>query len=129
MDSAASDRPQCRTALVGRELGRCGIQIAALSETRFADVGEIKEVGAGYTFFWNGRKSKERREASPLKTLASYRLCHSAENRQGGCQSGKNMCGADCWTDHNLVVSKLNLRIQPARRPQGKKAPKIKSNC
>ena len=34
------------------------------------------------------------------------------------------MCGADCWTDHRLVVSKLNLRIQPARRPQGKKAPK-----
>ena len=34
------------------------------------------------------------------------------------------MCGADCWTDHRLVVSKLNLRIQPARRPQGKKVPK-----
>ena len=36
----------------------------------------------------------------------------------------KTMCGADCWTDHRLVVSKLNLRIQPARRPQCKKAPK-----
>ena len=36
----------------------------------------------------------------------------------------KTMCGADCWTDHRLVVSKLNLGIQPARRPQGKKAPK-----
>ena len=36
----------------------------------------------------------------------------------------KTMCGADCWTDHRLVVSKLSLRIQPARRPQGKKAPK-----
>ena len=34
------------------------------------------------------------------------------------------MCGADCWTDHRLVVSNLNLRIQPARRPQGTKAPK-----
>ena len=31
------------------------------------------------------------------------------------------MYGANCWTDHRLVVSKLNLRIQPARRPQGKK--------
>ena len=48
---------------MGRELGRYGIQIAALSETRFADVGEIKEVGAGYTFFWSRRKSKEKREA------------------------------------------------------------------
>ena len=36
----------------------------------------------------------------------------------------KTMCGADCWTDHRPVVSKLNLRIQPVRRPQGKKVPK-----
>ena len=31
---------------------------------------------------------------------------------------------ADCWTDHRLVVSNLNPRIQPVRRPQGKKVPK-----
>ena len=61
MDSAGSDRPQRRTALVGRELGRYGIEIAALSETLFAEIGEIKEVGAGYTFFWSGRKTEERR--------------------------------------------------------------------
>ena len=36
----------------------------------------------------------------------------------------KTMCGAKCWTDHRLVVSKLNLRIQPVRWPQGKKIPK-----
>ena len=36
----------------------------------------------------------------------------------------KTMCGADCWTDHSLVVSKLNPRIPPARRSQGKKVPK-----
>ena len=35
----------------------------------------------------------------------------------------KTMCDADCWTDHRLV-SKLNVRIQPVRRPQGKKVPK-----
>ena len=63
MYSAGSDRPQHRTALVERELGRYGIEIAALSETRFAEIGEIKEVGAGYRFFWSGRKSEERREA------------------------------------------------------------------
>ena len=33
----------------------------------------------------------------------------------------KAMCGADCWTDYRLVVSKLILRIQPVRQPQGKK--------
>ena len=63
VDSAGSDRPQCRTAFVGRELGRYWIEIAALSATRFAEIGEIKEVGAGYTFFWSGHKSEERREA------------------------------------------------------------------
>ena len=45
MDSAGSDRPQRRTALVARELGRYGIEIAALSEIHFAEIREIKEVG------------------------------------------------------------------------------------
>ena len=57
MDSAGSDRPQRRTAVIGRELGSYRMEIAALSETRFAKIGEIKEVGAGYTFFWSGRKT------------------------------------------------------------------------
>ena len=45
MNSAGSDRPQRRTALVGRELGRYGKEIAAMSENSFAKIGEIKEVG------------------------------------------------------------------------------------
>ena len=36
----------------------------------------------------------------------------------------KAMCGADCWTDHRLVVNKLNLCIQLTWRPQGKTLPK-----
>ena len=48
IDSAGSDRPQRRTALVGRELDR---HKAALSETRLAEEGLLNEVGAGYTFF------------------------------------------------------------------------------
>ena len=36
----------------------------------------------------------------------------------------KSMCGAECWTDHRLIVSKLNIRVQSNRRPQGTKAPK-----
>ena len=62
MDSAGSDRLQRRTALVGTELGRYNIEIAALSETRLVEVGEIKEVGAGYTLLWSGCKSAERHE-------------------------------------------------------------------
>ena len=51
MDSAGSDRSQRRTALLGRELDRYKAEIAALSETRHADEGLLKEVGTGYTFF------------------------------------------------------------------------------
>ena len=36
----------------------------------------------------------------------------------------KAMCGAECWPDHRLVVSKLNIHIKPKGRPQGKKTAK-----
>ena len=54
---------QVLTALVGRELDRYKVETAALSETRLAEEGLLKEVGASYTFFWSGRKKEERREA------------------------------------------------------------------
>ena len=63
MESSGSDRPRRRTALVGRELDRYKVEIAALSETRLAEEGLLKEVGAGYTFFWSGRKKEERHES------------------------------------------------------------------
>ena len=63
MDNKNCDRLERRTALVGRELQRYSIDVAALSETRLADTGEITEVGAGYTFFWSGKAPNERREA------------------------------------------------------------------
>jgi len=36
----------------------------------------------------------------------------------------KSVCGAECWTDHRLIVSKLNLEIPPRRRSQGQKTMK-----
>ena len=36
----------------------------------------------------------------------------------------KAMCGADCWTDHRLIVSKFRLCILPMRRPQGQRRAK-----
>ncbi|KAJ1140840.1 hypothetical protein NDU88_007178 [Pleurodeles waltl] len=33
----------------------------------------------------------------------------------------KAICGADCWTDHRLILSKLNMHIQPRQHQQGKK--------
>jgi len=239
------------------------LDIAALSETRFAETGQIVEVGAGYTFFWSGRGKEERREAgvgfaikthlvkkipslpngindrlmilklplsgnksatiisayAPTKTNpddikdkfyadldatisavpksdkliilgdfnARVGTDHEAWNGVigvngiGKCNSNgllllqtcsehellitntvfqlpnrkktswmhprskhwhmidyvivrkrdrqdvrvtKAMCGAECWTDHRLIISKLNIRIHPPRRPQGKMAPK-----
>ena len=71
MDSSSSDRPERRTALVGRELDRYKIEIAALSETRLAEEGLLKEVGAGYTFFWSGRKKEEEVGFSPSSHTSS----------------------------------------------------------
>ena len=39
------------------------VDIAALSETRIANEGQLTEDGGGYCFFWSGRTSEERREA------------------------------------------------------------------
>nr|VZI11346.1 unnamed protein product [Spirometra erinaceieuropaei] len=50
-DNPRSNRPERRTALVARELARYKVDIAALSETRFSEQGQLEELGAGYTFF------------------------------------------------------------------------------
>ncbi|XP_053873541.1 uncharacterized protein LOC128831252 [Malaclemys terrapin pileata] len=252
-----ADRPERRTALVARELARYNIDVAALSETRLANEGQLSESGGGYTFFWSGCSSDERCESgvgfaitnhlasSPkgmndrlmtmqlplqkgkqailirayaptmtnpedvkdkfykeldtllssvhrtdklillgdfnarvrcdaaawegvigkngvgkcnsnglllLKTCAAHDLLisntvfrHPTRNRTSwmnprskhwhlidyviirrrdrqDIRVTKAMCGADCWTDHRLIVSKMKLRIMPKRRPQGCKA-------
>ena len=61
MDCASSDRPERRTAIIARELRRCQIDIAALSETRRADEGQLREEKGGYTFFWKGKAADEPR--------------------------------------------------------------------
>ena len=58
MDNSGSDRTQRRTALVDRELDQYKGEIAALSETRLAEEGLLKEVGGGCTFFWRAQKRK-----------------------------------------------------------------------
>jgi len=263
LDNKSADRPERRTALVARELARYNIDIAALSETRLANEGQLTESGGGYTFFWSGRSSDERRESGVgfaiknklAQTLTSLpkgindRLMSMKLNLHdgkqatlisayaptltnpedvkdqfyenldtllssvsstdklillgdfnarvgrdstswegvigrsgvGNCNSNglrllelcssynllitntifrlptrkktswmhprskhwhlidyvivrksdrqdvrvtKAMCGAECWTDHRLITSKMNIRIKPKRRPQGSKAKK-----
>ncbi|VDL85261.1 unnamed protein product [Schistocephalus solidus] len=64
LDNPRSKRPERRTALVARELARYMVDIAALSDTRFYEQGQLEKVGAGYTFFWSGRPKAERGDAS-----------------------------------------------------------------
>ena len=61
LDQADSSRPERRSALVAHELSRLNIDITALSEVRLADEGSLVEHGAGYTLYWSGKPSTERR--------------------------------------------------------------------
>ncbi|XP_071477582.1 craniofacial development protein 2-like [Diadema antillarum] len=54
-------RPERRSALIAHELSRLDIAIAALSEVRLADEGNLKEHGAGYRLYWSGKPRCERR--------------------------------------------------------------------
>ena len=49
LDREGTARPERRSALIDRELERYNVDIAALSETRLADVGEEPE--STYIFF------------------------------------------------------------------------------
>ncbi|BHF58935.1 hypothetical protein SprV_0100189000 [Sparganum proliferum] len=62
-DNPRSNRPERRTTLGARELARYKVDIAALSETRFSEQGQLEDLGAGYTFFWSGHPKAERRDA------------------------------------------------------------------
>lgn len=60
-DNQVSDRPERRTAMISRELRNFRIDIAALSETRLVDEGQLKEEKGGYTFFWMSHENDEPR--------------------------------------------------------------------
>ena len=61
MNNPKSDRTECRTVIVARKLARYDIDIAALSETRFPEQGQLREDGGGYTFFRKGTTADDRR--------------------------------------------------------------------
>ncbi|KAK3874527.1 hypothetical protein Pcinc_020545 [Petrolisthes cinctipes] len=58
---ADTNCPERRTALVCKELARFNIDVAALSETRLPEEGNIRETGTGYTIFWKGKAPEEPR--------------------------------------------------------------------
>ena len=51
LDRADADKPKRGTALIGNDLARYNTKTAAVSETQFAEKGELHERGIGYTFF------------------------------------------------------------------------------
>ena len=56
-------RSERKTAILANELARYNVDIAALSETRFAGEDQLTESDSGYTIFWSGKSEKEKREA------------------------------------------------------------------
>ena len=58
LDSDLNEWPERRTAFVARELRRFNVDIAALSETRLAEEGQLREERP---FFWKGRPAGEPR--------------------------------------------------------------------
>ena len=57
----SEDRPQRRSALIARELARLDIDIAVVSEVRFAEQGSLTEDVAGYTLLRSEKNKNERR--------------------------------------------------------------------
>nr|VZI44075.1 unnamed protein product [Spirometra erinaceieuropaei] len=178
LDNPRSNRPERRTALVARELARYKVDIAALSETRFSEQGQLEEsdetvskadklivlgdfnarVGTDHTA-WRGvlgphglrgsndngllllrtcaeqrltltntffclperEKATWRHPRSRQWHLLDYVLVRRRDQRD--VLVTKAIAGADGWTDHRLVISKMRVRLQPRRRPQGKRPP------
>lgn len=79
MDNQSSDRPKRQTAIIARELRIFGIDIAALSETRLADEGQLKEEKGGYTFFWKGKPADEPRIHSVGFAIKNSLISHLSE--------------------------------------------------
>nr|VZI48151.1 unnamed protein product [Spirometra erinaceieuropaei] len=189
------------TALVARELARYKVDIAALSDTRFSEQGQLEErlrsaddqprrrrkrqilrgsasplggcaegenlivlgdfnarVGTDHTAWRgvlgpHGLRSSNDNGLLLLRTYAEHRLIltntflcllerEKATWRHPGSHQWhlldyvlvrrrdqrdvlvtKAIAGADGWTDHRLVISKMRIRLQPRRRPQGKRSP------
>ena len=57
----SEDRHQRRSAFVVRELSQLDIDIAAVSEARFAEQSFLAKNGAGYTLIWPEKNEDERR--------------------------------------------------------------------
>lgn len=60
MDIKNMERPERSTVIVCRELVRFDIDVAALSETRHDEEGNIRETGSTYMIFWKGKETRKQ---------------------------------------------------------------------
>ena len=72
-----------KTAVINNELKRLNVGFATLQEKRLADSGTLKE--KDYTFFWQGKRSKEPREHGVGFTLRNS-LLRMVEPGSGGSE-------------------------------------------
>jgi len=77
------DNHERRTAIIGRELARYNINIAALSETRISGSSELIEEGAGYTFFTIGQPEGKSRHAGVGFAVRSTMVPQLEDQPQG----------------------------------------------
>ena len=88
--------PGRKTALIALELEGYNLDIVALSETRFADEGQLSEEpklsqdNPGYTFFWNGKElSEERRNG--VGFAIKRNIANNLESLPRGVSDGHNL--------------------------------------
>lgn len=63
--------PERKTAIVARFLQEKSIKIAALSETRLPETGQLEEVVGGYTFYWSGKPADKKHESGVCFAIRS----------------------------------------------------------
>ena len=62
---------------------RYKVDIAALSETRFAGKGNLTEIVGGYAFFWSGRSREEQREVGVVFAITTTHVLKLASIPEG----------------------------------------------
>ena len=98
-------RPKRRTAIVAMELERYGIDIAALSETRFAEDGQLTE--NNYTFYWKGKDDNEPRMHGAGFAVIKQLSCHQTD----GASRGYLRTTDDAQT-HRLLITNATFHME-----------------
>nr|VZI39944.1 unnamed protein product [Spirometra erinaceieuropaei] len=130
-----SNRSERRTALLARELERHRVDIAALNETWFSKQGQMEEWPTPPTNLRSTPPHPDQHVLSPfdaieghldvpsVATLAPAGLCPRSQARPAERAGDKGDPGCDRLTDHRLIIFKMSIRLQPRRRPQGRRPP------